>query len=259
MITSFSLENFKSFKKLNDFRLSDLTVIAGKNSCGKSSILQSLLLLRQTLLSKTATTLELEGEHLVYTNLKEISYSLPAINQAKIGYSFNVKDSLYDGTVDISFKNVKQDDHYSPAINYLKVKLKDGKQINFQNLKPLNFHEKNDFLDLIDVASAKTVYINFIPTNISSHLKNKKKSTDTPDSILFPLGIFFRDESEVLETLTNDLKNIKYLGPVRATPKRAYVHFSEVARELSPNGENAAHILWSRQNESVLFEGENHR
>lgn len=48
-ITSIRLKNFKCFRDSGEIALAPLTVIFGRNNTGKSSILQSLLLLRQTL------------------------------------------------------------------------------------------------------------------------------------------------------------------------------------------------------------------
>jgi predicted ATPase len=48
-ITSLRLKHFKCFQDSGDIPLAPLTVIFGRNNTGKSSILQSLLLLRQTL------------------------------------------------------------------------------------------------------------------------------------------------------------------------------------------------------------------
>ncbi|BAD48516.1 AAA family ATPase [Bacteroides hominis] len=47
MITNLLLHNFKSHKK-TDLKFSNLTVLTGINSAGKSSVIQSLLLLRQS-------------------------------------------------------------------------------------------------------------------------------------------------------------------------------------------------------------------
>lgn len=47
MITRLQLTNFKSHKE-TDIQLKGLTVLTGVNGCGKSSLIQSLLLLRQT-------------------------------------------------------------------------------------------------------------------------------------------------------------------------------------------------------------------
>ncbi|HBL8993692.1 TPA: AAA family ATPase, partial [Enterobacter hormaechei] len=90
MIKTISLRNFKSFKNLDDLVVNNLTVIAGKNSCGKSSIFQSLLLLKQTLSSKSKEQLELDGEYLTFTNLKELSFSIPSIDRASIEYGFKL-------------------------------------------------------------------------------------------------------------------------------------------------------------------------
>jgi predicted ATPase len=52
MLENISLENFKGFKKLDNLKVRPITILCGTNSCGKSSILQSILLLKQTLESQ---------------------------------------------------------------------------------------------------------------------------------------------------------------------------------------------------------------
>jgi len=52
MLENISLENFKGFKNLQDLKVKPITILCGTNSCGKSSILQSILLLKQTLESQ---------------------------------------------------------------------------------------------------------------------------------------------------------------------------------------------------------------
>jgi len=48
MLETISLENFKSFKNLHELKIKPVTILAGTNSCGKTSILQSILLFRQS-------------------------------------------------------------------------------------------------------------------------------------------------------------------------------------------------------------------
>ncbi|NJL10750.1 MAG: AAA family ATPase [Calothrix sp. SM1_7_51] len=48
MLTQFALSNFKGFKQLDAIELKPLTVLCGINSSGKSSIIQSLLLMKQS-------------------------------------------------------------------------------------------------------------------------------------------------------------------------------------------------------------------
>ena len=49
MLARWTLTNFKSFNSNNEFALAALTLLCGANSTGKSSILQSVLLIRQPL------------------------------------------------------------------------------------------------------------------------------------------------------------------------------------------------------------------
>ena len=46
-LAQISLENFKSHRE-SSFELKPITIFIGPNSCGKSSILQSLLMLKNT-------------------------------------------------------------------------------------------------------------------------------------------------------------------------------------------------------------------
>src|SRR5580704_13392991 len=49
MFTRWSIENFKSFRGRTDIDLAPISVFAGANSSGKSTIIQSILLLKQTI------------------------------------------------------------------------------------------------------------------------------------------------------------------------------------------------------------------
>ena len=55
MIKSISLENFKAFSNLDQLQIKPLTILCGVNSGGKSSILKSLLLLKQSYENTSAT------------------------------------------------------------------------------------------------------------------------------------------------------------------------------------------------------------
>src|SRR3989304_3401520 len=48
MITKISLQNFKSWEKTGDIRLSPITALFGSNSSGKTALMQLLLMLKQT-------------------------------------------------------------------------------------------------------------------------------------------------------------------------------------------------------------------
>src|SRR5262245_6155170 len=73
MIERLGLEQFKAFREL-DLSFSPLTVIAGSNSSGKSSIIQALLLLRQTFEGRRRRHLSLNGSYLNYSHYREIVF-----------------------------------------------------------------------------------------------------------------------------------------------------------------------------------------
>src|SRR5271157_4080918 len=63
MITKLSLTNFKSWREIRDMRLAPITGLFGANSSGKTSILQLLLMLKQTTESPDRSQpLELKGQ-----------------------------------------------------------------------------------------------------------------------------------------------------------------------------------------------------
>ena len=62
MIDVLNIENFKCFKKQR-IQLADLTVLVGANGAGKSSVVQSMLLLRQAIESPTIREVRLNGPY----------------------------------------------------------------------------------------------------------------------------------------------------------------------------------------------------
>ncbi len=70
MITELSLQRFKAFSSMEGLQLRPLTILCGKNSTGKSSILQSLLLLKQSMIDQVSDeAVALEGPYLAARTL----------------------------------------------------------------------------------------------------------------------------------------------------------------------------------------------
>ena len=55
MITNWKVSNFKSIREETELSLKPLTIFAGANSSGKSTFIQSLLLIAQTLAHKVSS------------------------------------------------------------------------------------------------------------------------------------------------------------------------------------------------------------
>ncbi len=96
MINKINLENFKGFKDLKNVKLKPITILAGTNSCGKSSILQSILLLKQTIESKALNqTLLLNGRFVHLGNFENIIHGKDSSKSIKIGLSYRVKKEKF--------------------------------------------------------------------------------------------------------------------------------------------------------------------
>ncbi len=71
-ITRIAVEGFKSIAKRQEIEIAPLTILAGANSSGKSSIMQPLLMLKQTLeATYDPGPLKIDGENVTFTEAKE--------------------------------------------------------------------------------------------------------------------------------------------------------------------------------------------
>src|SRR5882724_673058 len=65
MLKSWSIKNFKPIIDSGDLQLAPVTIFAGRNSSGKSSLLQSILMIAQTLGNRIVDQPLLTNERLV--------------------------------------------------------------------------------------------------------------------------------------------------------------------------------------------------
>jgi predicted ATPase len=108
MLENISLENFKGFKNLQDLNVKPITILCGTNSCGKSSILQSILLLKQTLESQNPNQiLLLNGRFVNLGSFENIIF-----------------DKNWDNPLvfELTFKLTKEDQKFSTSTNILPLR-----------------------------------------------------------------------------------------------------------------------------------------
>lgn len=98
MINSISLEDFKSFHMLENLPIKPLTILCGANSSGKSTILKSMLTLKQSYSgSKTHDSLILNGD-LVNNGFFEDVVRNGEAKSFKISHSFFIKSPFKRNT-----------------------------------------------------------------------------------------------------------------------------------------------------------------
>src|ERR1700744_3257230 len=78
-ITRIAVEGFKSIAKRQEIEIRPLTILAGANSSGKSSIMQPLLMLKQTLeATYDPGPLKIDGPNVKFTSTDQFLSGKPA-------------------------------------------------------------------------------------------------------------------------------------------------------------------------------------
>lgn len=96
MLSKVKLKNFKSFSELENLNLKPITVLCGTNSCGKSSILQSILLLKQTKEGRSSNqSLLLNGKYIHLGDIQNLIYGHDKNKVVSITYQYDFKIAGY--------------------------------------------------------------------------------------------------------------------------------------------------------------------
>lgn len=90
MLSRILLSSFKPFATLQDAPLAPITLVYGPNSCGKSSLIQSLLLLKQTLEGNQTRPLGLvpRGEHVDLGSFRQLLHTHDVSRELELGLTF---------------------------------------------------------------------------------------------------------------------------------------------------------------------------
>lgn len=94
MLNGISCKNFKSLKNLNDIEIKPITILCGSNSCGKSSMLESILLLKQTVRNmNSANGIVFNGDYMHLGDFENVVFAHNLKNDIEMTYSFIVNTS----------------------------------------------------------------------------------------------------------------------------------------------------------------------
>lgn len=100
MLNKISLKNFKAFREA-EIELKPITILVGPNNSGKSSLIQSIILLQQTLMGSTNNVINTEGQKfgsfadLVHqkSDKKEIDFKLDFSDETSIEFTVAEEDT----------------------------------------------------------------------------------------------------------------------------------------------------------------------
>ncbi|MFC3746802.1 AAA family ATPase [Paenibacillus sp. GCM10012306] len=281
-----SIENFKGIKSLESFELSPITIISGVNSGGKSSLIQLMLMIKQTLENNySEQLLSLNKPYVSLGRYKDIIYEGKIKNNPLMWeLIFSKKDippflsrtpffrkldqnSVESLTVRVRFASSAINNPVFVKEFYVGWKL---------SKKPLIYLKLDkDYGNIYRVASNsrlffKDSYNEFIRerriTKLTSDLGEWKARIEFDkffpfESISTTLDKDAAYAEEYFSPLALQLINrilatyferISYLGPLRDEPHPFYVNDDDTSKKIGNKGEFAAHILERNSKNKVI-------
>lgn len=278
----FGLTHFKSFNETAFLPIQPITVLAGLNSSGKSSVIDALLLLKQTLLAEKRVAeriiLDWTGpffevdifSEMVYdkdydgdfTLSFEVFYSVHSQHLQNEHIKAHLPSNIdrFFVRVDFKFGYFKHSDeqHIEPDIlltafsemdkePFIKLRIISSPWIEVAEL----YNSKNEIIKSADLDSAID-FSYFLP--VWEERENLITSPDEKER--FEIYTVYRDLFQpAIQTIQDELLyHLKYLGPLREAPQRNYRQKHLRGDDVGAKGEDAVLLLqryWTRQVEFV--------
>jgi energy-coupling factor transporter ATP-binding protein EcfA2 len=288
-LLSLTVERFKSFEVNTRVDFAPLTIVLGRNNCGKSSLIQSMLLLKQTLNDPRADVmLRLEGVVEAF-NLRELTFGWPAAADEVDGPSFSLE---WESDVDMgaalekaSYPDLEEVAKNS-TINWLRTH---AQQETLQTKITLRMKEVRGVTQIHEILlwshrgtahSSQSFFSNEAPlVRIVSHdgawkcywqgELASKLDVELQHFIPFLLidrrnigprnrqrswhNAFLMLFEQPLADLTLILSDLHFLGSSRQPPPTLYKAATAAPNEVGVSGELAAQLLHRRQHDLVHF------
>ncbi|KJA10078.1 hypothetical protein RP29_13020 [Acidovorax temperans] len=237
MLTHIKLENFKIWRSTGPVRLAPLTLLLGTNSSGKSSLIQSLLLMRQTVKGNDAG-LDLNlgnadaGDTVTMGQFSDLlcrhamaSYDTPA---TRVGIEFGWMPPGGEASDTTMFSaRYRKGLAGSAELDYLRLG-QDGKGFTVLRRKPGVYR-----LQLGNRIRHVGQSADFRP----------ERSFAFSAATLNKLGPLAEDIRPVGPALLDELSRIIYLGPVRQLARRDYVWSGRMPAHIGDDGGRAVDVL----------------
>ena len=254
MITQFRLQNFKSWRDTGAVHLAPLTALFGANSSGKTSLLQFLLMLKQTTESADRSRVLHTGDDRTYVDLGTF-YDLIFMHQEQADLIYSLHWDL-PSTLQVRDPEGQKDalfhiDHMAfeatirNVTNRLIVEqfayLFDDHSFGMRRSPSNNGNAKDGYELATPNYPAKRN-----PGRPLQSLPVPVKSYGFPDQVSasYQNVGFLSDFVLAFEQLFHD---IYYLGPLREYPSRQYIWAGEQPRDVGSRGELAVPALLASQ------------
>lgn len=242
MLTHLQLKNFKAWSDTGNIELKPVTMLLGTNSSGKSTLIQSLLLLRQTVQSPDRTIhLNLGGDELhdffSFGDFDNVLTQGATPRQFQIRFDFQRPENK--GRVSAGSFQCSYGQTSSGAIEVQSLRLwqADDRQI------VVTRREKGAYSLVMNAESQ---------VRMKSRDLAPERSIALSAKALTALGTEGAMVEDMSLAVRRELESIVYLGPLRRKPERDYVWNKSKPGEVGVDGHKAVDVLLA----STLLRGE---
>ena len=244
MINNLHLKNIKAWRDSGLITLAPVTMLLGTNSSGKSTLLQSLLLLKQTIASPDRTIhLNLGGDEVIdFFNFGDfdnvLSQGTVAPRQFEISFDFKrpVDERVNQGRFACSYGQTS-----SGAVVIQDLSLSTVAR-RFRAIR----RDKGAYSVVVDDEAQ--------PRGKGRHL-TPERSISLPAEAIALLGADGAHLQDLSLAIRRELEGIVYLGPLRRKPERDYVWNKTKPGEVGSDGHKVMDALLA----SALLKADDHR
>jgi predicted ATPase len=245
MITQIRAENFKSWKDTGELPLAPLTGLFGTNSSGKSSILQMLLMLKQTAESSDRNrVLHTGGDERSLVNLGTFS---DLIHNHDLNESLRLYISWRKDIKELSFQTIIFEYQGRNLVEQFLYEFPTGMQFAKSNKI-----EQKSILGMKRKSKNEDIY-DLISNNLDAKLiKERSESQFVPIKCYgFPYSLISNQDdfhpADLSYYFENRFSAIYYLGPLRNYPERIYTWSEFHPFDIGTKGENTIAALLAAQ------------
>ncbi|MDR1553960.1 MAG: AAA family ATPase [Prevotellaceae bacterium] len=258
-----SIHNFKTIRELNGFKFNSINIISGVNSSGKTSFIQFLLMLKQTLEAQSAnSTLIFDGNWVELGNFEKLVYKQQTDNSIGFELQFDKTYLINKFPSILGIENVLIKVNYSlmeskMTLSNIKITYKDSKREHF-----VEFTKQDDIYNCFsDSALLVSAYssiqaqgtistISFLPQILFAEIDNPQyPEIDKNPKTTAAIAIKIKEiQSIIIETFNS----ISYIGPLREEPKDLYDSNSK-NKSIGKKGEYAAQFFEDEASNEIEF------
>lgn len=236
MLTHLKLENFKIWRSTGPIRLAPITLLLGTNSSGKSSLIQSLLLIRQTVRGDDSN-LDLNlgnpdaDDSVTLGQFKDVLCRHGAASETtsatQVGVEFRWSEDGRAESSTLFSARYSKGPAGSAELAFLRLG-RDGRGFSVQRRKPGIYR-----LSLATQAKPLGQSADFRPQRSFAFSASTLNKLGAQGELIKPIG----------PALLDELGRIIYLGPVRRLAQRDYVWAGRMPAHIGDDGAKAVDAL----------------